>query len=84
MEHIKPGQHGSTYGGNPLASETAIAALDVILDEKLSENSAKLGEVFKNGLTQILGKSRVDEVRGQGLFVGAQFKSDEFANQLSS
>lgn len=83
MEHIKPGQHGSTYGGNPLASETAIAALDVILDEKLSENSAKLGEVFKNGLTQILGKSRVDEVRGQGLFVGAQFKSDEFANQLS-
>ena len=43
MKHIRPGQHGSTYGGNPLGSQTAITALDVILEEKMSENSAKLG-----------------------------------------
>ena len=43
MECIRPGEHGSTYGGNPLGAATAITALDVILEEKLSENSARLG-----------------------------------------
>ena len=56
MQHIKPGQHGSTYGGNPLGSATAMTALDVILEEKLSENSERLGKVFKDSLAQILGK----------------------------
>ena len=56
MSHIKPGQHGSTYGGNPLGSATAIEALDVILEEKLSENSERLGKIFKKNLAQILGQ----------------------------
>lgn len=56
MNHIKPGQHGSTYGGNPLGAQTAITALDVLIEEKLSENSAVLGEVFKKNISQILGK----------------------------
>ena len=84
MNHIKPGQHGSTYGGNPLGSRVAVTALDVLLDEKLSENSARLGEVLKKNLTQILGTDKVKEVRGKGLFVGAEFKSDDFAYKLSS
>jgi ornithine--oxo-acid transaminase len=43
MDNIRPGEHGSTFGGNPLGATTAMAALDVILEEKLSENSAKMG-----------------------------------------
>lgn len=43
MNHIKPGHHGSTYGGNPLGSQVAITALDVLLEEKMVENSAKMG-----------------------------------------
>jgi len=47
MEHIKPGQHGSTYGGNPLACEVAITATKVVIEEKMVENSAKLGRYLK-------------------------------------
>jgi len=51
MDVIKPGQHGSTYGGNPLGCKVAMAALDVLRDEKLSENAVKLGEVFRSTLS---------------------------------
>ncbi len=59
MNLIKPGEHGSTYGGNPLACKTAITALDVIIEEKLCERSLKLGEVFKRELANNIGKDQV-------------------------
>ncbi|MCA8940905.1 MAG: aminotransferase class III-fold pyridoxal phosphate-dependent enzyme, partial [Planctomycetes bacterium] len=66
MLTIKPGQHGSTYGGNPLACAVAEAALDVLLDEKLSENAETLGQVFRDGLRK-MNSPRVRAVRGKGL-----------------
>ncbi|KAJ3335119.1 ornithine aminotransferase [Kappamyces sp. JEL0680] len=53
MLSIKPGEHGSTYGGNPLGSAVAIAALEVIRDEKLSERAFELGEKFRQGLRDL-------------------------------
>jgi len=64
---IKPNEHGSTYGGNPLAARIAIAALEVVRDEKLAENSAILGEVFRNELNKIVS-DRIELIRGKGLF----------------
>lgn len=66
---IKPGQHGSTFGGNPLACAVAMAALAVIKDEKLTENAAKLGEIFRNRMSQIQTNrpELVVGVRGKGL-----------------
>ena len=63
---IKPGEHGSTYGGNPLACKVAIAALNVIKEEDLSENSQILGEVFRNKLRKF-SNPLIKEVRGKGL-----------------
>ena len=66
MLTIKPGEHGSTYGGNPLACAVAIAAMQVVIDEKLSENAERLGEVLRAGLREIKS-DRVTAVRGKGL-----------------
>ncbi|KAK6036563.1 hypothetical protein COOONC_25932 [Cooperia oncophora] len=68
MLNIKPGQHGSTYGGNPVACRAAIEALKVIDDEGLVENSAKMGELFMSKL-RTLPKEIVKTVRGRGLFI---------------
>ncbi|WP_372746200.1 ornithine--oxo-acid transaminase [Lutibacter sp.] len=68
MNVIKPGQHGSTFGGNPLACAVAIAALDVIKDEKLAENAEKLGQLFRNEIEKLVATSNlVKLVRGKGL-----------------
>ena len=68
MMCIKPGEHGSTFGGNPLACVVAKAALDVIVDEKLSENAFELGNYFRNELNKFIEKSDlVKLVRGKGL-----------------
>lgn len=67
MDCFTPGTHGSTYGGNPLACKIAMTALDVILEENLVENSAKMGEIFRTELTKKLDKKRVKQVRGRGL-----------------
>ncbi len=68
MEVIKPGQHGSTFGGNPLASKVAIAALDVIKEEKLAENAQKLGVIFRERMQKLIAKNDlVTTVRGKGL-----------------
>jgi len=68
MLTIKPGEHGSTYGGNPLACAVAMAALEVITDEGLVENAFKLGEVFRDRMNQLVEKSDfVQLVRGKGL-----------------
>lgn len=66
MLTIKPGQHGSTYGGNPLACKVAIAALEVIKDENLAENAALLGERLRKGLRAI-NSPLIKAVRGKGL-----------------
>jgi ornithine--oxo-acid transaminase len=66
MLTIKPGEHGSTYGGNPLGAKVAIAALDIIRDENLAENATILGEVFREGLRAIK-HDMIELVRGKGL-----------------
>lgn len=68
MNVIKPGQHGSTFGGNPLAAAVVIAALDVIKDEKLAENAEKLGKLFRSEMNKLVAKyDLVKAVRGKGL-----------------
>lgn len=68
MEVITPGSHGSTYGGNPVASAVAIAALEVVKNEKLAENAFRLGEHFRQSLNEALGTSKlVNQIRGKGL-----------------
>ncbi|MGZ4058540.1 MAG: ornithine--oxo-acid transaminase, partial [Bacteroidia bacterium] len=67
---IKPGQHGSTYGGNPLACKVGITALTVLKEEKLSENSERLGKILLNELKAIQASypDLIKSVRGKGLF----------------
>ncbi|OGX91606.1 ornithine--oxo-acid transaminase [Hymenobacter coccineus] len=69
MLTIQPGQHGSTFGGNPLACAVMRAALDVLIDEKLAENAARLGEVFRQRMRQVQAEcpATVTLVRGRGL-----------------
>lgn len=64
---LKPGDHGSTFGGNPLGCAVSIAALDVLIDEKLAERSEALGRVFRDELTKKCAKDVVKEIRGKGL-----------------
>ena len=72
---IVPGDHGSTFGGNPLGASVAIAALDVIEDEKLVENSRVLGQYMMDFLEEI-PKKNILEIRGKGLFIGVELKHD--------
>ncbi|WP_442591686.1 ornithine--oxo-acid transaminase [Pedobacter sp. AW31-3R] len=65
---IKPGEHGSTYGGNPLACAVSLEALQVVIDEKLADNAHLMGMVFRAGLNDIATRSPlIKEVRGKGL-----------------
>jgi ornithine--oxo-acid transaminase len=66
MLTIKPGEHGSTFGGNPVAGKVAIAALQVLIDEKLAENATRLGELFRKEIRAIRS-DRIELVRGKGL-----------------
>lgn len=66
MLTIKPGEHGSTFGGNPVASRVAIAALDVIKEEKLAENAEKMGKIFRDEMNSIKS-DMIELVRGKGL-----------------
>ncbi|WP_436514750.1 ornithine--oxo-acid transaminase [Ekhidna sp. To15] len=68
MEVIQPGQHGSTFGGNPVAGAVGVAAMNVIRDEKLTQNARKLGEIFRDRMNNMIEKSNlVNLVRGRGL-----------------
>lgn len=68
MEVIKPGQHGSTYGGNPLACKVAIAALEVVKDEKLAQNARKLGKIFRDEMQKLVDETDLFvKIRGRGL-----------------
>ena len=71
MDHFKPGSHGSTFGGNPLASKVASKAIDLLFEDKLIENSKNMGEYFLSKLRQIDSKI-VKEVRGKGLWIGVE------------
>lgn len=66
MLTIKPGEHGSTYGGNPLACAVGMAALDVVRDEKLAENADRMGKIFRSEVAKIEHKM-IKKVRGKGL-----------------
>ena len=78
MNVIKPGQHGSTFGGNPVAAAVAIAALEVVRDENLAENAAYLGEVLRTGLNEIAARNPlITLVRGKGLLNAIVINSDE-------
>lgn len=66
MLTIKPGEHGSTYGGNPIAATVAMAALDVIIDEKLAENATRMGEIFRREMSAVQSEM-IELVRGKGL-----------------
>lgn len=66
MLTIKPGEHGSTFGGNPLASKVAIASLQVVKEENLAENAQKMGELFRRKLNEI-DSELIELVRGKGL-----------------
>ena len=68
MLSIKPGQHGSTFGGNPIAANVAIAALTVVKEEKLAENADKMGKIFREEMQKVVNSSKfVKKVRGKGL-----------------
>lgn len=68
MNVIKPGTHGSTFGGNPVAAAVAMAALQVVRDEKLADNADRLGNLFRSEINKYVEKSElVSLVRGKGL-----------------
>ena len=66
MLTIKPGEHGSTYGGNPLACKLAMVSLQILKDENLAENAATLGEVLRTELAA-LQSNHISLIRGKGL-----------------
>jgi ornithine--oxo-acid transaminase len=66
MLNLKPGEHGSTYGGNPLACKVAMEALQVLKDENMAENAEQMGELLRNELVNI-NSSIIQSVRGKGL-----------------
>jgi ornithine--oxo-acid transaminase len=68
---FNPGSHGSTFGGNPMACAVSIAALDVLIDERLAERSLELGEYFIDKLKEI-DNPKIKDVRGRGLFIGVE------------
>jgi ornithine--oxo-acid transaminase len=86
MLSIRPGEHGSTYGGNPLGCKLAIEALKVIEDEKLADNAYKMGELFRSELRKQIPKEIVTDVRGKGLLnaiiIDKKFDAWEFCLRL--
>lgn len=74
---IKPGEHGSTYGGNPLGCKVAIEALQVLIDERLAENAQRLGEILRAELNKI-PKEFVTTVRGKGLLNAIVINKSKF------
>jgi len=70
---FKPGNHGTTFGGNPLACVAAITTLEVIAKDGLLENAARMGEIVKGGLAaELASVAGVKEVRGMGLMIGIE------------
>lgn len=79
-----PGDHGTTFGGNPLSTRAGLEVFKIFKEEKIVENSAKMGKYFKEKLNEISKKSgKIAEVRGLGLMLGVEFK-EEIAKQVQS
>ncbi|MEM9546903.1 MAG: ornithine--oxo-acid transaminase [Bacteroidota bacterium] len=75
---IKPGEHGSTFGGNPIAGKVAMAALEVVKDEELAQNAMRLGRIFRERMQKLVDKSDlVTLVRGKGLLNAIVINDDE-------
>lgn len=83
MSVFKPGDHGSTFGGNPLACVVAIAAMQEMKDKNLAENSARLGEKMKEALRS-LPHDFIEDVRGRGLLVGLEVREGVDTKRLSA
>jgi ornithine--oxo-acid transaminase len=75
MDVFTPGDHGSTFGGNPLGAAVALACLEVSIEEKLADRSAELGSYFVKNLRDI-NSPFVKEVRGKGLMIGVEIKME--------
>ena len=82
MNVLKPGTHGSTFGGNPLACSIGTAALKVIEDEELCENSEKMGKYFREKIELHALSQNVKEVRGIGLLNAIEFNTAQQANNF--
>ena len=76
MDVLKPGDHGSTFGGNPLASAVALEALTVLIDENLCHRAIILGEYFLEQLQKI-SSSIINNIRGLGLFIAIEFNTNK-------
>lgn len=76
---IRPGEHGSTYGGNPLAARVGIASLNVLVEEKLADNAAKMGELLRSELRK-LPSDIISTVRGKGLLNAIVVTSSKMIN----
>ncbi|MFY7887571.1 MAG: ornithine--oxo-acid transaminase [Spirosomataceae bacterium] len=79
MLTIKPGEHGSTYGGNPMACAVTMAALTVVKEENLAENAEAMGQVFRQKMTDLMAKrpDLITKVRGKGLLNAVEINTDE-------
>ena len=77
MDHFDSGSHGSTFGGNPLASKIATRALELLHEDNLIENSCELGSYFKSKLISI-DNNIIKEVRGKGLWIGVELNKHNF------
>jgi ornithine--oxo-acid transaminase len=75
LDLFRPGEHGSTFGGNPLAAAIARAALKVLQDENLIQNAALMGEYFLENIIEV-NSPLIEEIRGKGLLIGVQLKSE--------
>lgn len=73
MDVFKPGDHGSTFGGNPLGAAVGLASINVLLDERLEERSSELGEYFRNELRK-MNSACIKDIRGKGLLIGVEIK----------
>ena len=81
MDVIQPGQHGSTFGGNPMACSIAVEALEVIRDEKLTQNARHLGELFRTAMQEYIETSNIVlKVRGKGLLNAIVINDTETSN----
>lgn len=77
MDVIQPGQHGSTFGGNPLGCKVAMASLEVVENENLIQNARKLGEIFRNEMNKLKEEcSLIVSVRGKGLLNAVVINDD--------
>lgn len=76
MNVFKPGDHGSTFGGNPLAAAIGLEALNIVVEEKLAQRAAELGDYFLRQLQKI-SSDKITAIRGKGLFIGIEFDSNK-------